>query len=62
MSERMLPAGVDAECVALCNALNRLPGVRTTESCCGHGKSEYHVFFRCESQEDVVPVCYWADG
>lgn len=42
-----LPDDVDSECVDLCNVLNRLPGVETRESCCGHCKQPYNVFFKC---------------
>lgn len=37
---------MDPECVALCEALNCLPGIKTTQSCCGHGKQPYRVWFR----------------
>lgn len=40
---------MDPECVALCDVLNTLPGIRTFESCCGHGEDPFRVFF-------------WADG
>lgn len=36
---------LDPECVKLCVALNKLPGIRTTESCCGHGKEKFHIWF-----------------
>lgn len=42
-----LPEEVDTECVDLCNLLNRLPGVETRESCCGHCKQPFMVFFKC---------------
>jgi hypothetical protein len=37
---------LDSECVALCTALNRLPGIYTYESCCGHGQRPYWIWFR----------------
>ena len=37
---------MDPEAVDLCNAINALPGMKTTESCCGHGKYPFIVFFR----------------
>ena len=43
----VLPDDMDDECIALCNLLNRIPGVRTSESCCGHGKSLFRLWFRC---------------
>ena len=46
--------GMDAPCVDLCNLLNRLPGVVTSESCCGHCKRPYHVFFRCDNLDTLT--------
>lgn len=40
---------MDAECIPLCDALNSLPGVKTTSSCCGHCKNKFMVFFDCEN-------------
>ena len=42
-----LPNDMDKECIELSNLLNRLPGVRTIESCMGHGKHPYWLFFQC---------------
>ena len=39
--------GIDEECLDLCYALNHLPGVITLESCCGHCKDLYRIWFRC---------------
>lgn len=36
---------MDKECVAICDALNALPGVETIESCCGHFKNSYRIWF-----------------
>lgn len=36
-------------CARLCEAMNLLPGIQTTESCCGHGKSPFRVFFEMDS-------------
>lgn len=51
-NKMVLPADIDAECVDLCNCLNSLPTVMTTESCCGHCKRPFWVWFRCDS----IPV------
>ncbi len=40
---------LDREVKHLCTAMNRLPGIVTTESCCGHGKQPYRIWFWCES-------------
>lgn len=44
-----LPNDIDYFCIDLCNLLNRLPGVQTFESCCGHGTQPYCVWFRCDN-------------
>lgn len=36
----------DPACVDLCVALNTLPGIKTTESCSGHGTQPYRVWFQ----------------
>ena len=38
---------MDKECIALCDKLNSLSNVITTDSCCGHCKSPYMIFFLC---------------
>lgn len=44
-----LPFDMDNECIELCNILNTLPGTTTFESCCGHCKRPYHIWFFCDS-------------
>lgn len=44
-----LPKDIDKECLLLCEELNKLDGVETTESCCGHLKSPYNIFICCKS-------------
>ncbi len=60
---------MDIECIDLCNAMNSLPGIVTMESCCGHGASPYHIFFRVtDSKEGLffltrcVNHRYWKYG
>jgi len=48
--------GLDPECATLVDALNGLPGVRTTESCCGHGKAPFVMFFHCDSWESLQRI------
>ena len=45
----ILPKDMDDECVSICKTLNSLPGVTTYESCCGHGKAPFSVWFRCDN-------------
>jgi hypothetical protein len=36
---------MDRQCLALCDALNLIPGIETSESCCGHGRHPYWIWF-----------------
>ena len=38
------PPGIDPECIKICTALNELPGIRTVESCCGHGEQPFWIW------------------
>lgn len=49
-----LPYDTDEECVDLCNLLNTLPGLETIESCCGHCRELYMVFFRCDNLDTLT--------
>ena len=44
----IIPNDIDKECINLCVKLNELSNVQTTESCCGHLKEPYMVFFECD--------------
>ena len=39
------PVDMDPECVRLCDFVNSCAGLSTFESCCGHGRHEFMVFF-----------------
>jgi len=54
--------GLDVEVVDLCNALNGLPGIRTIESCCGHGENPYHLWFKTKGLRYLPRPLYWFDG
>jgi hypothetical protein len=56
-----LPDDLDPECRDLCEALNLIPGIMTTESCCGHGREPYRIWFTAGSLEALPPVCWCAD-
>lgn len=53
---------VDEECVRLCKVLSQIPGIRTVESCCGHGKRKYRIQFFAESLDALHNVVHWFDG
>jgi len=58
-----LPPGVDPECIELCEAINLYePDIFTVESCCGHGKTPYHIYFKVENLETLPHILYWLDG
>jgi len=50
---------MDPECVALCDAMNRFEGIRTNESCCGHGKDNFRIWFSAESLDVLPPLLYY---
>lgn len=53
---------MDNECTKLCEAMNGLPGIQTIESCCGHGKDPYRIWFTVEGLEFLPDLLYWFDG
>lgn len=42
------PKDMDKECIQLCKKLNSLSNIKTIESCCGHLKEPYRIFFMCD--------------
>lgn len=53
------PSDLDLECYDLCLALNSYPGIRTSCSCCGHGKDPYRIWFSVDSLVNLPAVLYW---
>ncbi len=53
---------MDKECVNLCKTLNKLQGIKTVSSCCGHGKNEFLIWFRADSLENLPRLLYWFDS
>jgi len=49
----ILPPDMDPECIELCNTLNSLPLTETFDSCSGHGKRPFSIWFKCRSL-DVI--------
>lgn len=56
------PDDIDPEVVPLCRALNRIPGVKTFESCCGHGKETFSVWFYTRSWGALKWIAYSSAG
>lgn len=60
---------MDPQCIDICNALNSLPGIETTESCCGHNKNSFMIFFKVKNSKQglffltrCVDRRYWRYG
>lgn len=53
---------MDKECVILCEAINKIKGIRTVESCCGHGETPYHIWFTAERLDCLPNLLYWFAG
>lgn len=56
------PNDMDQECVKLCEAMNSLPGIQTTESCCGHERDNFCIFFSASNLADLPRLLYWFDS
>lgn len=46
----------DKECVNLCQTLNAMDGLNTTESCCGHLKDRFMIFFKCDNFSTLAKI------
>lgn len=53
---------MDKECENLCAEMNKYPGIKTFESCCGHGETPYHVWFEAESLDNLPELIYYFHG
>lgn len=47
---------MDKECIQICDVLNSISDVRTTESCCGHCKDRFMVFFTCDNPHSLAII------
>jgi len=52
------PSDLDSEVLLLCTALNMIPGIRTFESCFGHGKNPLRIWFHSAAESSLVVVAY----
>lgn len=62
MTAWLPPGDMDPECVALCVEMNRLSGIQTTESCCGHGVAPFQIWFTASRIDDLAPIATLTDG
>lgn len=58
----MLPNDMDPECIALCEAMNKVTGITTEGSCCGHGERPYAIYFRVRRLAQLPRLLYWFDA
>lgn len=47
---------LDKECVELCKVLNNMENLETCESCCGHFKNRFVIFFRCNNFSTLAKI------
>lgn len=47
---------MDKECIPICDALNSIPNVQTTESCCGHCKDRFMIFLTCDNPHSLAII------
>lgn len=52
---------MDKEVIDLCNTMNSLPGIETSESCSGHGKTSLQIFFKVTNSEGLFFLVRCAD-
>lgn len=44
---------VDPECISVIKAINAVPGLATTGSCCGHGRQPFEVWFKLTDTKKI---------
>jgi len=47
---------MDRQCIRLCDAINSISGLKTFESCCGHGKNSMLVFLEAHEVQDLCAL------
>lgn len=47
---------MDKECIHICDVLNSIPNVQTTESCCGHCKERFMIFLTCDNPHSLAII------
>ena len=47
---------MDKECIQICDVLNSISDVHTIESCCGHCKDRFMVFFTCDNPHSLAII------
>lgn len=52
---------LDVECRAMCEAMNKCPGITTVASCCGHGAEPFRIWFVAANLEVLPMLIYYLD-
>jgi len=52
---------LDSECANLVNAVNRIPGLHTYASCCGHGEHTFKIWFWFDDDNNLPLLLYYLD-
>ena len=52
---------IDKDIVNIVKAMNKFPGIRTVESCSGHGKQPASIFFVPETIDALPALLYYFD-
>lgn len=60
LKPELLP-NIDVEIIELISAMNAIPGIETTESCCGHGKIPVAVYFKTRRSDGLFFLMRCAD-
>lgn len=50
---------MDPECIAICDAINLIPGIRTVDSCCGHGKFPFSVYMYADDARYTAIILFY---
>jgi hypothetical protein len=53
---------MDPQCFPLCDAINAIPGLTTSESCCGHGKAPFRIWFHAKRIRDLYVLVRCIDN
>jgi hypothetical protein len=52
----MYKGKMDEQCIEICDAMNSIDGVETFESCSGHSKHTFRIFFTITNSRGVYAV------
>ena len=52
---------IDKECIELCKVINSIGGIYTIESCCGHGKDTFSIWFEVADLSRLPILLYYID-